>query len=214
MQDDRSLDSTARPKKRRWLSGCLGCGGLGLLLLVGLGVLGAMGEDDAPAAVETRAFASSPGAAGGASFAPFSFDYPTDWEREEDPRDLVRVVRKEGGVVAEALRVGYFTSDADLGPMIEDSRRQLAAAFPKFQPVKTGPVTIGGRAGQQVTFSAETDAGEEIWGRLILLRGDDGRGLSLLMIATPAAKGVEGPAHVGEQGELPVVLRSFKMGQP
>ncbi|MBW3654977.1 MAG: hypothetical protein KY444_02655 [Gemmatimonadetes bacterium] len=208
------------------------------MVLVALGVLGAVrGEDDeggdaGTAAVETRTFSNSPEGLGGdlaKNYVPFSFNYPATWEvlddgRAPDASNFVHVVRKEDDAIAESFNVGWITADPAavqdptmLSPIMDLQREQLAADAPDFRPIKTGPVTVGGRPGLELTFSDKVrDAPpgqEDLWGRVILLPGDDGRGLILLLVASPLAESVEGPAHVGVRGELPIILNSFKTGQ-
>lgn len=241
MSDERPLEPTppppaAPPAKKRnwWLFGCLGCGGLLLVLLVALGVLGAVfgddeeGGDAGTAAVETRTFANSPEGLSGelaANYVPFSFNYPATWETVENGRapgatDFVAMVRREDGEVAESFTVSWINHDPAavqdptmLRSLADALRGQFAELLSDFRPIKTGPVTVGGRPGLEFTFSGTMEGGKEVWGRDILLTGDDGRGLRLLLLAHPLAESVEGPAHVGERGELQVILRSFQMGQ-
>lgn len=231
------------PEKKRnwWLWGCLGCagcGGLTFVLLAALGLLGAVlggdgeeggeGGDTGPAAVETRTFVNSPEGLGGdlaENYVPFSFNYPATWEmvengREPDATDFVQVARGKDGEVTESFTVSWIAHDPAavqdptlLGPLVDVIRGQFAEALSDFRPIKMGPVTVGGRPGLEFTFSGTLQGGQELWGRDILLPGDDGRGLRLLLLATPLAESVEGPAQVGERGELPVILSSFKIGQ-
>lgn len=228
MPDERPLEPpppAAPPRKRRWLSGCLGCGGLALLLLIGLGVLGALGEGDAGgAAAATRSYSSSLkglNAELAKDYAPFTFNYPASWQimengSEPDDQYYVRLLRSRDGKLAEAFLVGSMLNrpeavqdPAMLRPLVDEMGKQL----PAFQLVKMGPHTVGGRPGLQFTFNTVTEDDREMWGRAILLPGDDGRGLWLVLTATALSDSVQGPAHVGERGDLGVVLRSFRMGQ-
>lgn len=223
MQDVRPLEpapsrSPAIRPRNAWLSVSRGAA---LLLLAGLAGCGETGAA-ADAAVETRAFVSS--AEGlkaelAEDYTPFSFNYPASWKivengSEPDDNFYVRMVRSKGDKVAESFLVGSMVNRPDavqdptvLRPMVDEIGAQLA----DFRLVKTGPQTLGGNPGLQFTFTATTE-GSEVWGRGILLPGQDGRGLWLVMVANSLADSVEGPAHVGERGQLPVILKSFKMG--
>lgn len=222
MQDVRSLvrppSFTPAVRRGKRSARLFGTCGAALLLLAGL----AGCEETSEAPVQTRAFVSS--AEGlkaelAEDYTPFSFDYPASWKivengSEPDDNFYVRMVRSEGDKVAESFLVGSMVNRPDavqdptvLRPMVDEIGAQLA----NFRLVKTGAHTLGGNPGLQFTFTT-TAEGSEVWGRGILLPGQDGRGLWLVMLANSLADSVDGPAHVGERGQLPVILRSFKMG--
>jgi hypothetical protein len=53
----------------------------------------------------------------------------------------------------------------------------------------------------------------DIWGRVVLLPGTGARkGAILIMLASSTGLdvGVHGPEDVGEKGELPIILNSFR----
>ena len=64
------------------------------------------------------------------------------------------------------------------------------------------------------SHNSETARGElDVWGRVVLLPGSTGRkGATLILLATSASDEVHGPADLGEKGELPTILNSFRFG--
>ena len=54
---------------------------------------------------------------------------------------------------------------------------------------------------------------KDIWGRIVLLPGTGARkGATLLMLASSASSDVHGVEDLGEKGELPIILNSFRLG--
>lgn len=264
MSDDRPLEPTPEPqptptphhpvspppeaerksKKGLWIAlGCLGCGGLALVLLFAFGGLAWLLTRDGEerevepvvveeSAVPTATYVNTPEGLTGdlaANFVPFSFEYPTTWEvvetgREPGASNFVKVEKQvEEGFTAENFAVGYLTlppgaeNDREvLRPLLEALRGQFAQSFPNFQAIGTGPAVLGGREGLYLTFSSRvegTPRGDvDLWGRVFLIPVGGGRGVAVVMMGTPVGTELSGPADLGQKGELPVVINSFRFG--
>jgi len=53
----------------------------------------------------------------------------------------------------------------------------------------------------------------DVFGRVLLLPVGGGRGLSVVMLGTPVQSGLSSVDDLGEKGGLPVILRSFSVGE-
>ena len=74
----------------------------------------------------------------------------------------------------------------------------------------------GGYEFRFTSLSRDTAKGDiKLWGRVIFLPPQDGgkSGVTLLMLATSLAPELESVADVGEKGELPMILESFRFGR-
>ncbi|HEX8455751.1 MAG TPA: hypothetical protein VF656_00375 [Pyrinomonadaceae bacterium] len=90
---------------------------------------------------------------------------------------------------------------------------QFAAQFPNYKKVSEGETKIGPYEGYEFRFTAEKN-NVEFWGRVVMLPPPAGqkKGVALVMIASDRAPELSGVADVGEKGELPVILDSFRFG--
>lgn len=159
-------------------------------------------------------------------YVDFSFDYPSAWQRDDkagkgSSPNFVKVEhRSDDEVTLENFAVGYFTGQADLMPQLaKQLNKQLSGGFPEYKKVSEGPTKVGSYDGYEFRFTShntETARGDlDIWGRAVLLPGnDDRKGAVLLMIATSASDQVKGVNDVGSKGELPIVLNSFRFAKP
>lgn len=229
----------APPKKRGMLPWILGCGGCALLAVIalvalgGIGYLASMGEqttgaagDSADTAGTTQYTATLEGLNEGLRerFVPFSFRYPEDWRVTErgqaaDAMNFVKVEKSSGGTTAENFAVGYLMLPAGqendpelIGQLLTQLEQQFAQQFQGFQRVGDDRATLGGR--QATGFRFTSKQGEtDIFGRVLLLPLGDGRGLSFVMLGTPVNSGLTSVDDLGEKGGLPVILRSFRIGE-
>lgn len=163
-------------------------------------------------------------------FVPFSFDYPVSWERDpkagkSDRQNFVKVERKlvEDGkpFTLENFAVGHFraegkdSAEAALPKVARALDAQFAAALPGYRQVSERPVTLAGIRGDDLRFEGKVEGTPKgdlsLWGRVIILPTSADRGISLIMLASSLAPAVTGPADVGEKGELPVILNSFRV---
>jgi hypothetical protein len=95
---------------------------------------------------------------------------------------------------------------------------QFSNQFPNYRKISEGATHIGPYDGYEFRFSGrtKTSAGAplDVYGRTVLIPGDTGRkGATLLMMATSESRDVHGPEEVGEKGELPIILNSFRFGR-
>ncbi len=156
------------------------------------------------------------------NYVDFSFDYPSAWKRDPkagkgDSPNFVKVEQAtDDEITLENFAVGYYTGQREAMPQVADQlSKQFSSGFPEYQKVSQGPTKAGRYDGYEFRFTAHaknTPKGDlDIWGRVILLPGGDNRkGAALIMLATSASDQVKSVEDVGEKGELPTVLSSFK----
>jgi hypothetical protein len=159
------------------------------------------------------------------NFVDFSFDYPDNWEIDPNPApNFVRVERKldagdDGNFTQENFAVGWVSAtgtalDKQLMPQLATQfNTQFAAQFPNYKKVSEGETKIGAYDGYEFRFTAEKN-NVEFWGRVAMLAPPAGqkKGVALVMIASDRAPELTGVEDVGEKGELPVILESFRFG--
>lgn len=164
------------------------------------------------------------------NFVDFSFYYPETWVLDDDPApNFVRVERKlegEGDLhgTAENFAVGWVSAtgtafDKQLMPQLaKQFDTQFSTQFPNYHKVSEGETKIGAYEGYEFRFTAKKgntpDQNVEFWGRVVFLPPPSGqtKGVALVMLATKLAPEVTGVEDVGEKGELPVILDSFRFG--
>jgi hypothetical protein len=158
-------------------------------------------------------------------YVDFSFDYPSSWERDEDAGkasspNFVKVEKfSDDEKTIENFAVGYFSGQADLMPKLaNDLSNDIARGFPEYKKVSEGPTKIGNYDGYEFKFTSHTSEQTQqldIWGRAVLIPGNDQRnGAVLLMMATSAGDQVKGVDDLGNKGELPIILNSFRFAKP
>jgi hypothetical protein len=158
------------------------------------------------------------------NFVDFSFNYPDNWEVDPNPApNFVRVERKltgdDGNFTQENFAVGWVSAtgtalDKQLMPQLATQfNSQFAAQFPNYKKVSEGETKIGDYDGYEFRFTAEKN-NVNFWGRVAMLPPPSGqkKGVALVMIASDRAPELSGVEDVGEKGELPVVLDSFRFG--
>jgi len=158
------------------------------------------------------------------NFVDFSFYYPDNWELDPNPApNFVRVERKmtddDGNFTQENFAVGWVSAtgtalDKQLMPQLATQfNTQFAAQFPNYKKVSEGETKIGAYEGYEFRFTAEKN-NVNFWGRVAMLPPPSGqkKGVALVMIASDRAPELSGVEDVGEKGELPVILESFRFG--
>jgi hypothetical protein len=159
------------------------------------------------------------------NFVDFSFNYPDNWEVDPNPApNFVRVERKlnagdDGNFTQENFAVGWVSAtgtalDKQLMPQLATQfNTQFAAQFPNYKKVSEGETKIGSYDGYEFRFTAEKN-NVNFWGRVAMLPPPSGqkKGVALVMIASDRAPELSGVEDVGEAGELPVILESFRFG--
>jgi hypothetical protein len=152
------------------------------------------------------------------NYVDFSFDYPNSWKRITDSSNFVKVEKKtSGGDTIENFAVGWVSGPRSIMPQFaQQTSDQFANSFPQYKKVSEGETRIGPYSGYEFRFTSHMSAAEgeaDIWGRVVLLPSEGARkGAALVMLASSNSPDVHGPEDVGEKGELPIILNSFRIG--
>jgi hypothetical protein len=165
-------------------------------------------------------------------YVDFSFFYPGTWQK--DPKagvpgasNFAKVERRiPPDFTQENFAVGWYSSsgsaagDRALFPgLAENLSAQLATNFPEYRKVSEGATKAGVYDGYEFRFEAmsrDTPKGDiKIWGRVIFVPPSHGgtTGATLLMLATSLAPELETVDDIGQKGELPMLLESFRFGK-
>ena len=193
-------------------------------------------SDDAVAPPNTTLFANSSSNLEGKlaeHYVDFSFYYPDNWQT--DPKagvpgasNFVKVERRlPPDFTQENFAVGWYTStgtfegdEATFPQLVEILGANLAKGFPEYRKVSEGPTKINSLDAYEFRFvsvSKGTEKGDlDLWGRVIFLpSGVSGEqtGATLILLATSLAPELSGVGDVGEKGEMPVILESFRFGK-
>ncbi|HTG95345.1 MAG TPA: hypothetical protein VL866_22290 [Pyrinomonadaceae bacterium] len=163
----------------------------------------------------------------------FSFYYPQAWTK--DPKagvpgagNFARVERhlppdftQEAFAVSWYTSAGSFVADLPNFPKrAEELSALLAKNYPEYEKVSEGPTKINSMDAYEFRWkglSKGTEKGDiQLWGRVVFLpTGNEGdsAGATLLMLTTSLASELSSVADVGERGEMPVILESFRFGK-
>src|SRR5882724_5084937 len=160
----------------------------------------------------------------------FSFYYPDNWV--VDPKagtaasgNFAKVERRlppdftqENFAVRWYESKGTFASDLPNYPtQVEEFSASLAKAFPEYHKVSEGPTKINSLDAYEfrwVAASKGTVKGDlQLWGRVVFVptgvEGDK-TGAILTMFTTSLAPELSDVEDVGEKGQTPVILESFR----
>jgi hypothetical protein len=163
----------------------------------------------------------------------FSFYYPNTWV--VDPKagtagsgNFAKVERRlPPDFTQENFAVRWYESKgtyaADLPTyhkQVEEFSASLAKAFPEYRKVSEGPTRINSLDAFEfrwVGLSMGTAKGDlQLWGRVVFVptgvEGDK-TGAILTMFTTSLAPELSGVEDVGEKGQVPVILESFRFGK-
>jgi hypothetical protein len=165
-------------------------------------------------------------------YVDFSFYYPREWQKDptagvSGATNFAKVERRiPPDFTQENFAVGLYSSagsaEADrtvFHSLAENLSKQFQKNFPEYRKVSEGPTTAGVYDGYEFRFegmSRNTDKGDiKLWGRVIFVPPVDGSkdGVTLLMLATSLAPELSSVKDVGEKGQLPMVLESFRFGK-
>lgn len=163
----------------------------------------------------------------------FSFYYPNNWVT--DPKagvagasNFAKVERMlPPDFTQENFAVGWYTSKGTVAAdqptypqLVELLGSSLAKGFPEYRKVSEGPTKVNSLDGYEFRFesmSRGTEKGDiKLWGRVVFLPtgvAGDQAGATLIMLATSLAPELSGVEDVGEKGEMPVILQSFRFGK-
>jgi hypothetical protein len=159
------------------------------------------------------------------NYVEFCFDYPNSWEidpnsgKGDSPHFVdVEKIKSESGAdtLMESFGVSFFygaRSPAEIKNLVAQGNMndKFSRILPQYKKVSEGEVHIGAYEGYEFRFTYVFEAADR-WGRVVWLPGDAERGVELIMSATPASPNVHGLQDVGEKGELPIILNSFRFG--
>ncbi|HKG48165.1 MAG TPA: hypothetical protein VKB02_15625 [Pyrinomonadaceae bacterium] len=163
----------------------------------------------------------------------FTFYYPQAWRR--DPKsgvpgaaNFVSVDRslppdftQESFAVGWYKSTGTFVGDLQSYPQrVEEYSNNLSKRIPEYRKVSDGPTKVNSMQGYEFRWeglSKGTDRGDlKLWGRVVFLpTGNEGdtAGATLTMLTTSLAGELSSVEDVGEEGEMPVILDSFRFGK-
>jgi flagellar basal body-associated protein FliL len=166
-------------------------------------------------------------------YVDFSFYYPDNWA--PDPKagvagsgNFAKVERRlPPDFTQENFAVRWYESkgtyDADLPDFpkqVEDFSASLAKAFPGYRKVSEGPTKINSLDAYEFRWaglSKGTEKGDlQLWGRVVFVPtgvAGDNNGVILTMFTTSLAPELSSVEDVGAQGEMPVILESFRFGK-
>ena len=161
------------------------------------------------------------------NYVDFSFRYPNTWEVHSEPTpSFVRVERNNSdGNMIESFSVGWFASPGSavgntelLSQVTNNVGNQLARNVPTYVKVAEGNTTIGRYKGYELRFvgtaAKYTPREVRLWGRIVVIPDFDGgkNGVLLILVASGHSSEVKGQPDLGEKGELPIILSTFKLG--
>ena len=162
----------------------------------------------------------------------FSFYYPNEWA--VDPKagvpgasNFVKVERRLRDVTQENFAVGWYTSkgtfaddEATFPQLVEVLGANLAKSFPGYRKVSEGPTKVNSLDGYEFRFVSVSKGSDNsdvnVWGRVIFLPtgvAGEQSGATLVMLATSQAPEISSEEDVGEKGQMPVILESFRFGK-
>ena len=163
----------------------------------------------------------------------FTFYYPKNWKL--DPKSGVAGALNFAAVdrglppdfTQENFAVGWYTStgtfagdSASFPQKAEQYSNSLAKTIPEYKKVSEGPTKINSMQGYEFRWeglSKGTERGDlKLWGRVVFLpTGTEGdtTGATLYMLTTSLAGELSSVEDVGSQGQMPVILDSFRFGK-
>jgi hypothetical protein len=165
-------------------------------------------------------------------YVDFSFYYPNSWKKDPSAgvpgaNNFAKVERRlPPDFTQENFAVGWYSSagsaEADASvfhTLVENLSSQFKKSFPEYKKVSEGDTKVGVYKGYEFRFesvSKNTVNGDvNVWGRVVLLPPANGgnNGVTLLMLTTSLAPELKSIDDVGEKGDLPMLLQSFRFGK-
>jgi len=163
----------------------------------------------------------------------FSFYYPQSWVR--DPKagvagatSFVKVDKTlPPDFTQENFGVGWYTSTGTfVGDLpnypqrVKEFSDSLAKVIPDYRKVSEGVTKVNSMDAYEFRWqglSKGTERGDlDLWGRVIFLptgKEGDTAGATLTMLTTSLAPDLSSVEDVGERGEAPVILQTFRFGK-
>lgn len=164
----------------------------------------------------------------------FSFYYPKDWK--PDPKagvagasNFAKVERRlPPDFTQENFAVGWYTSKgsfeedkATFPQLVEVLGSSLANSIPEYHKLSEGQTKINSLDGYEFRFEGLSKTPEKgdihIWGRVVFLPSGiagEQNGATLVMLTTSLAPEISGADDIGTNGQMPVILESFRFGKP
>ena len=166
-------------------------------------------------------------------YVDFSFYYPDNWSVDAKAgvpgaSNFAKVERRlPPDFTQENFAVGWYTSrgtfaadESTFPQLVEVLGTSLAKNFPGYRKVSEGPTKVNSLDGYEFRFVSVSKGSEkgdiQVWGRVIFLPtgvAGDQTGATLVMLATSLSPELSGVEDVGEKGQMPVVLESFRFGK-
>jgi len=162
----------------------------------------------------------------------FSFYYPQSWQRDPNAgvpgaRNFVKVERRlspdspqEDFAVGWYKSTGTFAGDLSTFPQrVEEVSAALAKAYPEYRKVSEGPTKINSMDAYEFRWeglSKSDNRDINLWGRVVFLptgKEGDTAGATIVMLSTSLAPGLTSAEDIGQKGEAPVILDSFRFGK-
>lgn len=168
-------------------------------------------------------------------YSDFSFYYPKSWRL--DPKagvpgaaNFAKVEKtlddETGEYLLESATFSWYTSngtfDLDLSVFPERASSlssQISRGLPGYRKVSEGETQVNSLRGYEFRFEGiflKTGKGDlPYWGRAIFIpSGKEGSnsGIVLILLATSLAPELSGVEDVGQKGEAPMILESFRIG--
>lgn len=155
-------------------------------------------------------------------FVDFSFAYPASWQIEEDgslrasPNFVKLGHRTDDDFTLENFAVSWY-SEMEPEEALEKHERRASSVLENYERLGDVTATIDGRPVSGVSFGSlvpDTNRGPtRFWGRFYVVPTDTTSGILLVMFASELHPEIDGPEDVGARGSLPIVLRSFELGE-
>jgi hypothetical protein len=166
-------------------------------------------------------------------YVDFSFYYPNSWKNDPTAgvpgaSNFAKVERRlPPDFTQENFAVGWYSSagsaEADASVfhiLVENLSSQFKKSFPEYKKVSEGDTKVGVYKGYEFRFVSvsrnSVNGDVNVWGRVVLLPPPNGgnNGVTLLMLTTSLAPELKSINDVGEKGDLPMLLQSFRFGKP
>jgi hypothetical protein len=163
----------------------------------------------------------------------FSFYYPEDWSVDQKAgktgsSNFAKVERRlPPDFTQENFAVGWYTSkgtfaedQATFPQLVQVMGTSLAGNFPEYQKVSEGPTRVNSLDAYEFRFTSVSKGSEKgdihVWGRVIFVPpGVSGAqsGATLVLLATSLAPELSGVEDVGDKGQMPVILETFRFAK-
>lgn len=163
----------------------------------------------------------------------FSFYYPESWKRDAKAgvpgaTNFVKVDKflppdflQENFAVGWYTSTGTFVGDLDkYEERVKEFSDALAKRIPDYKRISDGPTKVNSMDAYEFRWeglSKGTERGDlKLWGRVIFLptgKQGDTTGATLSLFCTSLAPELSSVEDVGERGESPVILESFRFGK-